>query len=112
MLVARWIMGAAYKAAPSWRQQFRWRTASDHRIPRRRNDPVAVAILHHIAKPGERIVEALPLQLLGDDHVIDAPAGLLRHFTILVEVRVPGGIGREQMRIIGHVRLDEHLART
>src|ERR1700680_1936567 len=44
---------------------------SDRRIPRRRHHAVAAAVLFDMAKPGERIVEALNLQLLGHHHVVD-----------------------------------------
>src|ERR1700730_3294089 len=64
------IPGLRLRHAP---RDDRW---SDRRIPRRRNDPVAVAVLFDIAEPGERIVEALYLQLLGNQHVVDPTAGL------------------------------------
>src|SRR5471032_1401917 len=56
---------------------------SDRRIPRCGNDPVTVAVLFDIAEPGERIVEALHLQLLCNHHVVDPAAGLLGHISVL-----------------------------
>src|SRR5664279_2574088 len=84
----------------------------DRRIPRHRDDPVAVAVLRDIGETGERVVETLQLQLLGDHHVVDPAAGLFRHVGILVERSVPARMAREWIGIIGYIGLDEHLPRT
>src|SRR5262249_57116585 len=54
---------------------------SNHRVPRRRDEPIAAAGLLDVAEPGEREVIARDQELVGRSHVVDAPArrhGLLR----------------------------------
>src|SRR5215469_11636273 len=88
-----------------------WRHVSNRRIPRRRNDAVAVTVLFEMSKPRERIMECLDLQFLSHHHVVNAPAGLLRHIRFLVEERVPVWVSGEWIGIVGDVRLDEYLSR-
>src|SRR6266571_2198264 len=80
--------------------------SSKHRIPRRRNDAIAGTILLQMTEAGERIVEALDRQFLGDDHVVDLAPGLFGLDRILIEERVPARMAGEQGRMVGHVRLD------
>src|SRR5262249_58551992 len=54
---------------------------SNHRVPRRRDEPVPAAGLLDVAEAGEREVIARDQELIGRSHVVDAPArrhGLLR----------------------------------
>src|ERR1700733_9014793 len=106
-MVAALFMAAAIRPRPVFVKAPK---ASDRRIPRRRHHPVAVAVLFEIGEPGERIVEALQLQLLGGHHVVDPAARLLGHVTVLIEERMPTRVTGERSRIVGYIRLDEHLA--
>src|ERR1700759_568684 len=66
------------------------RRALDHGIPRRRNQPVAGAVLFDMAEPRERIMKALHRELLGNHHVVNPAPGFLREVAVLVEGAVPG----------------------
>src|SRR5262244_2582576 len=82
---------------------------SNHRIPRRRDEPIAAAGLLDVAEAGEREVIARDQELVGRSHVVDAAArrhGLLR---LVVEHDLPIGVAQEQVGHVGDVALEEQL---
>src|SRR5262249_15726038 len=50
------------------------KSRSNHRVPRRRDEPIAAAGLLDVAEAGEREVIARDQELVGRSHVVDAPA--------------------------------------
>ena len=107
MMVAFKIMGADIGPRPNFVKPRS--VNSDGRIPRCRYPAIAGAVLLDVGKAREWVMEALHTHSVRREHVIDlAPvdSGL---GTVLIEERLPAGIASEQVRIVGDVRLDEHL---
>src|SRR5262249_49918450 len=64
--------------------------------PRRRPEPIARARLLHIAAAREREMVSLDQHVVGNGHVVDLVAGLLRQRSVGIERQFPLGMVQEQ----------------